>query len=212
MILIEVKDRSGVTHEVIAQPGMSLMEALRDNGIDELLALCGGCCSCATCHVFVDPDHQAHFASPVNDENDLSIAARTVMVDRAYRVSFRSRPELNGCASPWRRKTNERTMNDLLRRFYHYFNSSNRDFSAAILYYFIDDLLGLRPQCTARSHKGAFADRSKHVQPLSLGISEAFGAFSNVEVARSHGFAPILTSLMGSRRRPDRGRLCNSMW
>ena len=30
------------------------MEAIRDNGVDELLALCGGCCSCATCHVIVD--------------------------------------------------------------------------------------------------------------------------------------------------------------
>lgn len=30
------------------------METIRDAGVDELLALCGGCCSCATCHVYVD--------------------------------------------------------------------------------------------------------------------------------------------------------------
>ena len=35
------------------------MENIRDNGFDELLALCGGCCSCATCHVHVDPDWMA---------------------------------------------------------------------------------------------------------------------------------------------------------
>ena len=29
--------------------GRTLMETIRDNGFDELLALCGGCCSCATC-------------------------------------------------------------------------------------------------------------------------------------------------------------------
>ena len=31
------------------------MELIRDAGIDELLAQCGGCLSCATCHVQVDP-------------------------------------------------------------------------------------------------------------------------------------------------------------
>ena len=33
----------------------TVMEAIRDSGISDLLALCGGCCSCATCHVHVDP-------------------------------------------------------------------------------------------------------------------------------------------------------------
>lgn len=47
------------------------MEAIRSAGIDELLAICGGCCSCATCHVHVDPDF-ANKLPPVNeDENDL---------------------------------------------------------------------------------------------------------------------------------------------
>jgi len=32
------------------------METICDNGFDELLALCGGGCSCATCHVYVDVD------------------------------------------------------------------------------------------------------------------------------------------------------------
>src|SRR3546814_15414084 len=42
-----VTDRSGQTHEVEGVAGLSVMEIIRDNGIDELLALCGGCCSCA---------------------------------------------------------------------------------------------------------------------------------------------------------------------
>ena len=50
-----VTTRSGDTREVEAAPGLTVMEAIRDNGFDELLALCGGCCSCATCHVHVDP-------------------------------------------------------------------------------------------------------------------------------------------------------------
>jgi len=37
------------------QEGVTLREAIRDHGFDERLALYGGCCSCATCHVRVDP-------------------------------------------------------------------------------------------------------------------------------------------------------------
>ncbi|OZA90740.1 MAG: ferredoxin [Erythrobacter sp. 34-65-8] len=47
------------------------MEAIRDNGFDELLALCGGCCSCATCHVHVDPAFVGQLPAMSEDENDL---------------------------------------------------------------------------------------------------------------------------------------------
>lgn len=47
------------------------MEVIRDNGFDELLALCGGCCSCATCHVFVDPAYADRVEPISEDESDL---------------------------------------------------------------------------------------------------------------------------------------------
>jgi ferredoxin, 2Fe-2S len=37
------------------EAGRPVMEIIRSNGVDELLALCGGCCACATCHVYIDP-------------------------------------------------------------------------------------------------------------------------------------------------------------
>lgn len=68
---ILVKTRTGEDVSIAAVVGLSLMEVIRDAGIDELLALCGGCCSCATCHVKVDPAY-AGFLPPVGeDENDL---------------------------------------------------------------------------------------------------------------------------------------------
>lgn len=71
MATLIVTKRDGDTVELSATAGLSVMEIIRDGGIDELLALCGGCCSCATCHVHVD----AAFADKVNpmgeDENDL---------------------------------------------------------------------------------------------------------------------------------------------
>lgn len=47
------------------------MEAIRDAGLDELMALCGGCCSCATCHIYVDPDFHDRLPKISEDENDL---------------------------------------------------------------------------------------------------------------------------------------------
>lgn len=66
-----VVTRDGNEHEVAAKTGMSVMENIRDNGFDEVLALCGGCCSCATCHVHVDPEWADKIVPMSEDENDL---------------------------------------------------------------------------------------------------------------------------------------------
>ena len=66
-----VINREGEETAVEADSGNSVMEAIRDNGFDELLALCGGCCSCATCHVFVDPAFHGKLSPMSEDESDL---------------------------------------------------------------------------------------------------------------------------------------------
>jgi len=53
-ITIEVTTRDGLCKSIDAVAGRSLMENLRAGGIEEILALCGGCCSCGTCQVYVD--------------------------------------------------------------------------------------------------------------------------------------------------------------
>lgn len=71
MTKLVVVDRSGNEQEIEATDGVSVMEVIRDNGFDELLALCGGCCSCATCHVYVDPAFTGALPPLSEDENDL---------------------------------------------------------------------------------------------------------------------------------------------
>ncbi|EZP73446.1 Ferredoxin [Sphingomonas paucimobilis] len=66
-----VVNRSGEEQAVEGDAGLSVMEVIRDNGFDELLALCGGCCSCATCHVYVDPAFVGKLPEISEDENDL---------------------------------------------------------------------------------------------------------------------------------------------
>ena len=66
-----VVTREGEEREIEGEAGLSVMEVIRDAGIDELLALCGGCCSCATCHVHVDPAFADKLPPLGEDENDL---------------------------------------------------------------------------------------------------------------------------------------------
>ncbi|MEY4672020.1 MAG: hypothetical protein RLZZ415_1899 [Pseudomonadota bacterium] len=66
-----VVNRAGEEKTVDAAAGLSVMEAIRDNGFDELLALCGGCCSCATCHIHVDAAWADKLPAMSEDENDL---------------------------------------------------------------------------------------------------------------------------------------------
>ena len=71
MVTIRVTTRDGTETEVQGEEGLSIMEVIRENGFDELLALCGGCCSCATCHVYVDEAFADRLPPMAEDENDL---------------------------------------------------------------------------------------------------------------------------------------------
>jgi len=61
----------GQSHEVIAVSGNSLMETAVDNGVVAVVADCGGACSCATCHVYIDPNWYAQLPEPDEFEQEL---------------------------------------------------------------------------------------------------------------------------------------------
>lgn len=71
MAKLIVVTRDGNEHVIEGDTGLTVMENIRDNGFDELLALCGGCCSCATCHVHVDAAFAGQLPKLGEDENDL---------------------------------------------------------------------------------------------------------------------------------------------
>ncbi|MFC7537355.1 2Fe-2S iron-sulfur cluster-binding protein [Sphingomonas sp. GCM10030256] len=71
MPTVSVTTRDGRTKEIVGTAGRSLMESLRGGGIEEVLALCGGCCSCGTCHVYVAEDWIARLPPIGDDEDDL---------------------------------------------------------------------------------------------------------------------------------------------
>ncbi|MDG1708638.1 MAG: 2Fe-2S iron-sulfur cluster-binding protein [Emcibacteraceae bacterium] len=68
-IIVTTRENDEVKLEV--EVGISVMENLRDGGVDEILAACGGCCSCATCHVYVSEEWMDRTGDISEDENDL---------------------------------------------------------------------------------------------------------------------------------------------
>ena len=79
---IYVTDQSGKEHELDAIEGWRVMEIIRDHGLP-IKAECGGCCSCATCHVYVDEAWQDKIPQMRDDEEE--------MLDEAFFVEDNSR-------------------------------------------------------------------------------------------------------------------------
>jgi 2Fe-2S ferredoxin len=67
---ILVTDQSGIEHELEGLDGWRTMEVIRDWGLN-IKAECGGACSCATCHVYVDEAWVDKLPPPSDDEEDL---------------------------------------------------------------------------------------------------------------------------------------------
>jgi ferredoxin, 2Fe-2S len=80
MPTMRVFDRDGVEHEVEAKAGQKLMEALRELEYG-VAAICGGMCSCGTCHVYVHPDWIEKLPAPQSDERELLSALTTTKAE-----------------------------------------------------------------------------------------------------------------------------------
>ena len=71
MGMLYVETRAGEHLALVAEPARSLMEIMRARGVEEILALCGGTCSCSTCHVIVHPADFARLKPMEEDEDAL---------------------------------------------------------------------------------------------------------------------------------------------
>ena len=70
MPTLHLTDIYGVKHVIEAQPGLRMMEILREHEYG-VVASCGGFCSCATCHVYVDPAWVPRLKEMHSDEREL---------------------------------------------------------------------------------------------------------------------------------------------
>lgn len=67
-ITVHLHDAGGQTHSFSARTGRSLMREALAAGIDGIAADCGGCLTCATCHVIVEPAWAERLPPPSADE------------------------------------------------------------------------------------------------------------------------------------------------
>ena len=70
MVGITLISRNGAAQQVQGDEGDTVMHVIR-SAVDEVEALCGGCCSCATCHVYVDPGFEERLPPLSPEENEL---------------------------------------------------------------------------------------------------------------------------------------------
>ncbi len=82
IIKLTIIDREGIAHELEAPTdmGMNMMEVCKSYELP-VEGTCGGMAMCASCHMYVESDHQLHAAS--DDEED--------MLDQAFHVESNSR-------------------------------------------------------------------------------------------------------------------------
>ena len=79
---IILTDREGNKRSLEGDTNSTLMEIIRDEGGD-IEAACGGCCACATCHVYID-EKWINKLNPIEDDEES-------MLDQAFDVKKNSR-------------------------------------------------------------------------------------------------------------------------
>lgn len=69
IITLEVTDRKGVVHAVVSRAAQdNIMQVLYDADQD-IEATCGGCASCATCHVYIQESWMEQLGERDDSEN-----------------------------------------------------------------------------------------------------------------------------------------------
>jgi len=89
-------EHDGIKHEVDAEAGMTVMEAAVKNSVPGIEAECGGSCSCATCHVYVDEKWREATGQPEEMEEDMLDFAFDVRESSRLSCQIKVTDELDG--------------------------------------------------------------------------------------------------------------------
>lgn len=87
---------NGTVHETNLPTGLTVMEGARRDEIPGIDADCGGACSCATCHVYVDEAWVERVGGPGANEKDMLELAVDVKPNSRLSCQIQVRPELDG--------------------------------------------------------------------------------------------------------------------
>ncbi len=87
---------SGKQHVVDLQPGDSVMQGAVTNGVSGIAAICGGACSCATCHVYIDEAWRSRSGARNDLEESMLEMADDVQPNSRLACQIKMTEELDG--------------------------------------------------------------------------------------------------------------------
>lgn len=96
MAKITFVQTDGTRQEVSAEPGITVMEAAKQNDVAGIEAECGGACACATCHIYIDAAWREKVGKPGDMEEDMLDFAFDVRDESRLACQIKVTPELDG--------------------------------------------------------------------------------------------------------------------
>jgi len=96
MIKITFIEHNGTEHVVESDAGKSLMQVAISNGVPGIVADCGGCLACATCHAYIDPAWVDKLPPKSKDEADLLETCMSPQENSRLTCQINVKPELDG--------------------------------------------------------------------------------------------------------------------
>lgn len=96
MITINFINSKGIQKSVNAVEGETLMECAKKNDIYEIEADCGGGCSCATCHVYIEKEWINKIKEPSEMEEDMLDFALNVKDNSRLSCQIKLESDLDG--------------------------------------------------------------------------------------------------------------------
>ena len=96
MTKITYIEPSGERIETEGENGSTVMETAILNGVNGIVAECGGACSCATCHVYIEPDWQDVVGGPSPMEEDMLDFAFEVKPNSRLSCQIKVRDDIDG--------------------------------------------------------------------------------------------------------------------
>ena len=89
-------ETDGTRHETEGEVGSTVMETAIMNGVPGIVAECGGACTCATCHVYVDDAWTEKVGGPSMMEEDMLDFAYAVKPTSRLSCQIKVKDELDG--------------------------------------------------------------------------------------------------------------------
>lgn len=96
MAHITYVEPDGTRHETEGEVGSTVMETAIMNGVPGIIAECGGACTCATCHVYVDEAWTGTVGGPSMMEEDMLDFAFAVKPTSRLSCQIKVKDELDG--------------------------------------------------------------------------------------------------------------------